>query len=266
MRAILFLIALLLATICIAHAANPVLVDVGTATDGCVGGLTFLSPNAPEGADDTLRFNQTVNGQILPFSCKIAAESGTPYAVDLTFLEPTVVTTGQRIFSVQLNGLPMVTNLDLVKAVGPLVPVHRYAIGFPVDGFFTLIFSATVRSAVVTTITLTPLAAFPPNFTYTIQQQPVSRQQTSYVAARCGGCQGWLVMRPIIETDSTVQLVYSNVAVYRNGIRQVSGVDMIYDIQAGQIRVQPLTAWAATDLVLVDYVATWPLPASPLPN
>ncbi len=245
-----------------------IVIDAGTAGDKCMGGLTYTVAGLPVGIDTTLRFSAVVNGAFAPFSCvQGAIDPSIPYAIELVFVEPNVTGPGQRLFNVDMNGKRILDKLDIFKYAGALRQLSRYVIDFPLDGLFYFTFSpaGTAKGPVVTTIKITPLAAFPPNVTYIKSQDPKQYLASDYVAFKCPGCQYWMVPRPTIEPDATVQLLYTAQKVWRNGIRQTPGRDYQWQMLSNQLAVQPLTQWdEANDSVLVDYQATWPLAADAL--
>lgn len=239
-------------------------IDAGTASDKCMGGLTYTVAGLPPGVDTTLRFSAVVNGAFAPFTCVQGAIDPTiPYVVELTFVEPNVTGPGQRMFNVDMNGRRILDKLDIFKYAGALRPLTRYVIDFPLDGLFMFTFSAggTSKGPVVTTIKMTPLSAMPPNITYIKSQDPKTYWATDYVAWVCPGCSAWMVPRPTIEPDATVNLLYTSVQVWRNGLKMRPGTDFTLAV-GSQIAITPTGQWDQTnDSVLVNYMATWPLAA-----
>lgn len=80
------------------------------------------------------------------------------YDLTLTFQEPSVTATGQRLFAVSVNGQTS-QPIDVFKQVG----LGTYQINGKVsqffDGPFVVRFAATVRNPLVKTITITPSAS-----------------------------------------------------------------------------------------------------------
>lgn len=138
------------------------LIDAGTVGDGCTGGLSFLVVGVDNLQDTTLRFTDTVNGVSAPFSCVVTTLDQTiPYVVILRFLEPSQTGNGLRVFSVDMNGKRILDHLDIFKTVGAKnVILERYLIVFPDEGKLLFTFTTHVRSALVSSIIITPLAGY----------------------------------------------------------------------------------------------------------
>lgn len=129
--------------------ATTQVIDCGSATDsGFTDGLPWQVAGAGLG-DLTLRYAAA-------FSYRIAAAG--PQVLRLYFTEPTVSAAGQRVFSVAVNGQPTFGPIDLARDVGLLGSESFAAVVVPLNGYLTLSFTASVRSAVVSSIEVTPLA------------------------------------------------------------------------------------------------------------
>jgi beta-galactosidase len=88
---------------------------------GCQGGVSSVTNRNIRGsADDPLyqRVRQGLN------SCRFDVPDGT-YEVELRFAEHFFQKPGERVFSVSLNGRPVIANLDLVKEHGILRAYER---------------------------------------------------------------------------------------------------------------------------------------------
>lgn len=192
-------------------------------------GLTYTIQTPGATGDLTLRYGA--------FSYSIPAPAGN-YTVSLFMRE--TGTGGIRRFSVAINGVPALENFDLSSTAG----LNELQRDFPVTstGTINLAFSYTLKSAVVSRIVVTP--------------KPVVPAPTSGV--RFTG------VVPVRQDDGTYVLTppsptsISNLAVYRNGLRQKLGLD--YRIGEATITatpvyvaIVPLTQWDADDVMLCDF-------------
>lgn len=121
---------------------------------GCTGGAPgSTSQNILGSADDPLyqSFRQGLT------SCRFDVPDGR-YGVELGFAEPLLREPGERVFSVSLNGKPVIANLDLVKEPGAL---HANTRLFQVNATrrkgVTIEFSASRGEAVVNAIRIRKL-------------------------------------------------------------------------------------------------------------
>jgi hypothetical protein len=130
-------------------------IDCGSSTDAYyVGGLPWVIPQGilpPGTTDATIRYGASF---VYPIP---AGSTGTPYLVTLHFIEPTVASVGQRVFSVYANDQPIIDRLDLVAAVGYLKPMARAFVVASSDGYIKLRFTGQVRTALVASIEIAPL-------------------------------------------------------------------------------------------------------------
>src|SRR4051812_25874961 len=79
------------------------------------------------------------------------------YDVSLAFIEPTVGGFKQRVFDVTINDQPVLVNLDIWGWAGWMKPLYRRVIVAVQGGTMRIDFRATVRSAVVSGITIEKL-------------------------------------------------------------------------------------------------------------
>jgi chitodextrinase len=137
-----------------------------TATDGTVyiadqygsGGQTYLVTTAiANTADDAIYQTQRYGN----FSYTIPAPTGT-YTVTLKFSEIYWDAAGLRVFNVQAEGQPIITNLDVFQQVGAYA---AYDVSVPVmvsDGNLNLVFQSVVDNAVVSGIKVVSGGVVPP--------------------------------------------------------------------------------------------------------
>lgn len=148
--------SLIILTLTLKLVAQPQVIDCGSPTD--TGFLTppgftstaytIPSPVPASISDPTMRY-----GQQFTYHIALTGKPGL-YALVLSFVEPTVQGPGLRVFSVTANDQPIIQNLDLVATAGYLVPTTR---SFPIyifSGDLTIVFTASVRNAVVSSISL----------------------------------------------------------------------------------------------------------------
>jgi hypothetical protein len=112
------------------------------------GGAEYSVLDAPAGFE-TLHFGTA-------FSFTEAVPNG-EYLVTFSFIEPVVLAPGGRVFDVSINDGPVISHLDLTAKVGFMVPTTRSVIVAVTGGVMLFNFSATVRSAVVSGVTIEPL-------------------------------------------------------------------------------------------------------------
>jgi Malectin domain len=112
-------------------------------------------PSLPPGTQSTLR-----QGQRFAYSIQVPIAG--PYIVMLGFVEPTVGGMGKRVFSVSANDQPILQNLDVFAEVGALAPLVKTALLY-IPGNLTLYFSASVRTAIISLIEITPYPIQQPN-------------------------------------------------------------------------------------------------------
>lgn len=146
MRWLLFLLALPLAAQVHIEACGP--------TDsGYSGGTCYTSPIVlPAGAPAYLQRERYGN-----FSYHFALPDG-QYTVTLHMIENSTAITGpsQRVFSVSVNAVPAISNLDLA-AVAPLnTPIDRTISTAASGNGITIAFTTIIRNAVVSAIDIAP--------------------------------------------------------------------------------------------------------------
>lgn len=141
-------------------AAPPVLIECGSATDSMFsGGVSFTILAGPM-ASKTVRSGQT-------FTYKIPAPDGEPQAITFGVAEPCgpgagcslpVTGPGQRVFSVTVNGQPLLPRLDIFAEAGLQKSKAWTFTVFPSDGTITVTLAGISRTAVLSSIAVTPLA------------------------------------------------------------------------------------------------------------
>ncbi len=115
------------------------------------GTIAYTIPNPPASVTDaTLRY-------CVSCSYTIPTTEGQPYLVTLGFAEPTVQAAGQRVFSVSINDQPVLLNFDVFAAAGFLSQIQRSFVVVPNNGQLVIAFSASVRNAIISSITVSPL-------------------------------------------------------------------------------------------------------------
>lgn len=147
----------------------------------------------------------------LGFSYKLSLPSG-PYLLNFTFRDPTVFTSGGRLFTVRANGSVILDKLDIV-AKGKGQTINQGALMY-INDSLELSFSALTRTAVFSSVQIEPFALTQ----YIVPQDPQVITETNKVPTYFPN-QGFYVPRPSQVTDPTGTL-YQNVVVYENGIRQ----------------------------------------------
>ncbi len=136
-------------------------IDCGSATDtgfssgtwpAAGGTVAYTIPVTPPGSviDTTLRY-------CVSCSYTIPTTEGQPYLVTLTFVEPTVQAAGQRVFSVTINDQPVLINFDVFAAAGYLTQIQRSFVVVPNNAQLVIVFAASVRNAVISSIQVSPL-------------------------------------------------------------------------------------------------------------
>ena len=147
--------SLILLTLTFKLFAQSIVIDCGGPTDtGFSGATTAYTIPAPVPvgiSDSTMRY-----GQYFTYHLSFTGRPGL-YALVLGFVEPSVQGPGQRIFSVAANDQPIVANIDLFAEAGYLVSTTRSAVVYLSGTDLCLVFSASVRNAVISSITATAL-------------------------------------------------------------------------------------------------------------
>ncbi len=132
-------------------------IDCGSATDSnFFGGSIFSIPTLP--GDQTGRYDAARTG----FTYTIPVVDTLPYILTLRFVEPSVRSVGQRIFSVFVNNQPVLMGLDLYAEAGFGHPTSRSFLVVGSAGMLVIRFVTSVRSALVSSIELTPLFEYAP--------------------------------------------------------------------------------------------------------
>lgn len=146
------------------------IIDCGSPQDQFFsGGIAYTVQPA---TDTTLRFSSSAS---TPFSYLIPVDSSVPYVVKLNFLEPSNVAPA-RAFSVSINDQLV---LPRVTMPGYLVPFSRSFVVMGADGFLNIRFDTIIRSAVISSIEVTPLF-----------QVLAKADGFSLIQAKCSRCHG----------------------------------------------------------------------------
>lgn len=123
--------------------------DLGQSDDPCAGGLTYTIPFQPPGTTDaTLRYGT--------FTCTVPAPAA-PFILTIGFVEPTVTAPTRRLFRVLANDIVVLDGFDLFSACGYQLPCSRATVIAPIGPTLTLQFITQIRSAVVSSVSITPL-------------------------------------------------------------------------------------------------------------
>jgi len=217
------------------------LIDCGSPQDQFfTGGIAYTIAGP---VDTTLRFSSNAT---TPFSYKIPVAPDGPYIVKLNFLEPSNVPPA-RIFSVSINDQ---LSFPRLTTPGYLIPFARSAIVMSADGFINIRFDTIARSAVISSIEITPFSPV---------TLPVEHVERITGAIPVWMNDGYYLPRPIAVPDPSIPLGYRDVAVYRNGLR-LTVIDYSSAPSAvSQLKIVPQGGqpWPDTDSILVDYTVTW---------
>lgn len=140
--------------------ADPLfLIECGLPTDSMFTGGVAFTMQAGAMAGKTVRSGQA-------FTYKIPAPDGTPQAITFTFAEPcgpgagcSLQVTGprQRVFSVSVNGQTMLPQLDIFAEAGLQKTKSWTFTVFPSDDMITITLTGINRTAVLSSIAITPL-------------------------------------------------------------------------------------------------------------
>jgi hypothetical protein len=176
-------LAFALALFCVSPAAHAACctttIDSGSATDSNFsGGVAFteipLTPPGTNVTDLTLRYGTN-------FSYSIPVDN-VPYVVTFHFLETTVAGPFQRTFSVSINNQPALQNFDMFAECGYMQPCSRSVIAVGADQVLNIVFTASVRNAMVSSIDFTPL--------FQIFATQAAAPAFAVINAKCTRCHG----------------------------------------------------------------------------
>lgn len=211
--------------LCDILSAQSRVIDCGSPADAFYsGGLPYTIPG-PTLPDQTVRFGSS-------FSYHPPANGDV--TVKLTFFEPNQTTLGARIFSVSINDVTVIQNVDLVAASGGgLVP---YIQTFPAtarNGLIDIVFTTQVRSAVVSSIEIVTAPVMPP-------VQAVDGETPA----------GTLDGANLVFTLAFPPAA-SSLHLYRNGLRQKIGLD--YILSGNTITFLAAAVPQAGDTLIADY-------------
>lgn len=124
-------------------------------TVSCVGCADYVVPGTALTMSFGPKLTYTVSG----------LEDGI-YRIDLTFVEPTYSTPGQRPMNVWINDTPMLTAFDIVAAGGPMAPVKRSVLAIASGGKIVIVLTAnatmvagkiTAHTAILSEIAVRPI-------------------------------------------------------------------------------------------------------------
>jgi N-acetylneuraminic acid mutarotase len=127
------------------------------------GGGTFASAAAIAGTADPVLYQSERTGQSgAGFSYSVPATDGA-YTITLKFAELYWSAAGQRVFSVTMNGSPLLTNFDILTKTAPNTALDKSFVVNVTGGSINLVFSSTKDNANLNALEIaaggTPLAA-----------------------------------------------------------------------------------------------------------
>ncbi len=232
------------------------IIDCGSASDfNFLSGAPFTIATPGSLPDATLRYGGS-------FSYSIPVDN-IPYVLTFRFVEPcgpgagcSAVVNGprQRVFSVTANSQVVLPDLDLYAVAltppgttGALVPVSRSVVAMGSDKLLRIGFLASVRTAVVSAIEITPLFEVLGGGAVSMTAREL--QWAEFVAVRqVDG--SYLFGRPLLLPGSVV----SGITVFLAGSRQQEQLNYRMD-PANPLRLIPMnSAWPVTSEVLVEYL------------
>lgn len=201
--------------------------------------IPFLPlPVTPPGTTDTtLRYGQN-------FTYTLPVTTPGLYLVLLNFVEPTVSKPGQRVFSVTVQDQPVIQNLDLVAEAGLLVPIARAFPIFLAGPSVAINFTASVRYAVVSTITVFPM--------YPWTQAPFPLRQEIHGEVGVLQANNSYLIGSSATLSGALYLQY--LAAFQNGRRMTPSLD--YTVNGSGSPPYSITVrWvpSATDVIVFDY-------------
>lgn len=137
------------ASIALAQVAN---IDSGSATDQYfIGGIASTTVNPPPGIDPTSRYGN--------FSYLVPALSQTPYLVTFTWNDQVSTGPNQRLFKVTVNDQIVYDSFDIYAACGGInQQCTRAVIVVPTTGLIKIVFTTQKRNAIVSALSLAPIA------------------------------------------------------------------------------------------------------------
>ena len=125
-----------------------------SADSGATGGSPWVTPGAIAGTASGTLYQTVRYGQ---FTYRFAVLSGA-YTVTLKLAEVSMKRAGQRVFNVAINGTPVLTNFDIIAAVGaPLTALDKSFSVQALNGQITIQFrNGTANSPMVNAIEIAP--------------------------------------------------------------------------------------------------------------
>ncbi len=137
--------------------------NVWTADSGIGGGIAWTAASQPNLS------SQPVPYQSMCYSVGTASFSRTfnvpagNYTVKFKFLEPNKTASGQRLFGASINGVPVISGLDLFAAAGVLKPYDLAFNTTAVNGSIQIIFTTALWKSVISAIQIDSLPTVPPD-------------------------------------------------------------------------------------------------------
>ncbi len=129
------------------------------ADEGYFGGTSGSVSAAISNTNDPALYRTQRTGTSFSYTLPVANGG---YMLNLLFAETQYTSTGQRVFSVTANGLPALTNFDIIQAAGAANKATIQSIPIGVgNGQLTLNFTGVISSALINAIQLTPLPSSP---------------------------------------------------------------------------------------------------------
>lgn len=157
------------ANLAFAQSEGPVIrINAGTELEATDGGSTFIgdtyfaeassvgpiSGNSISGTtnDAIYQSERISNGSFDPFGYSIPVENGT-YAITLHFAETAFGNSGQRVFDVEVEGVTVLDDFDIVAKVGPNTATQENIVNVPVnDGELNIDFISVIERAKISAI------------------------------------------------------------------------------------------------------------------
>jgi hypothetical protein len=130
-----------------------------TAASGFNVGNTYTTSNAIAGTPDQALYQTERFGKTFNYSTSLPNGN---YNVTLKFSEIFWSAPGQRVFNVAINGIPVLTNFDILTQTAPFTALDET---FPVsvtNGSVTIAFTTVVDNAKVDSLSILPLPVSSP--------------------------------------------------------------------------------------------------------
>ncbi len=170
--------------------------NVWAADSGVGGGLAWTATSQPNLASQPVPYqSMCYSVGVASFSRTFSVPSG-DYTVKFKFLEPNKTGAGQRIFGASINGVPVISGLDLFAAAGALKPYDLAFNTTAVNGSIQIIFTTAVWKSVISAIQIDSVATIPPPTLFVCSGQASTNQN-------CNG----LLWAKFAFPDGTVSMI-----------------------------------------------------------